>query len=357
MLTTSKTFHMHTVEELTAMSLFQRFQTHDWRLELFTLTFCVVFAVLYKVGDLYNNSKVTSFLNGVRGVFEKNFALYGVGHKQLYVKDSSENYSSYASGRENISKVNINFRLAPRQNAFLWAMESIMSMFMESVVAPEDRVDIVITPSVEYEHFITAIVSKLGMNLFRKTNYYLSLTRTNDSSLLPESFVFMSEANEFQEKTFTQQLASSLNLSMGSFLNFIAFTDQPQEKPEVLRDLIPKRRIVISSKAVSGKKQLAELSEVVEAVLDIVDQIAAKQITFKAEAAKKIIKAREVEIEKIRKVQDLVKQEALAEEKAAMKKKEKDEFKKLSRDEQLKAEQKAQDKKLKKAQKKMRVRS
>lgn len=339
------------------MTLLERFKTHDWRLELFTLLFIASFAFLYKLGDLYNKSKVTSFLSGLRGIFEDNFALYGVGDGKMYIKDSSENYSSYASGRENISKVNINFRLAPRQNAFLWAIESTFGMFMDSIVVPEDRVDIVITPSVEYEHFISAIASKLGMNDFRKLNYFLSLTRTADSDLLPPSFVFMSEANEFQEKTFTDKLSSALTPSMASYLKFVAFTDQPQEKPEAIRDLIPQRRIVISTKVVSGKKQLAELSTLIDAVLDVVDKIASREITFKIEAARKIIKAREAEIEKIKKAQEAVKQEALAEEKAQLRRKEKDEFKKLSRDEQLKAEQKAQEKKQRKAQKKMRVRN
>lgn len=337
------------------MTVFQRMLTHDWRLELFTLLFIVVFAVLYKVGDLYNLKKVINFLEGVRPVFAENFALFGVGEGQLCVKDSSEAYSSYASGRENIQKVNINFRLAPRQNSFLWAIESVMSMFVESVTTPEDRVDITITPSVEYEHFITAIVSKLGMDHYRKLNYFLSLTKTSDSDLLPGTFVFMSEANEFQEKTFTEKLSDSL-AHADSFLKYVAFTDQPQERPEVLRDLIPQRRIVISSKLASGKQELAELCKVLDAVFDIVDQIASKEITFKIEAARKIIKAREVEIDKIKKLQDQVKQEALEEEKAQLRKKERDEFKKLSRDEQLKAEQKAQEKKQKKAQKKMRVR-
>lgn len=346
---------MHTLEELTAMTLYQRLLTHDWRLELFTLLFIAVFAVLYKFGDLYNLKKVASFLSGLRPVFENNFALYGVGEGKLYVKDSAEAFASYASGRENIQKVNINFRLAPRQNTIVWAMESVMSMFMESVVPPEDRVEIVVTPSVEYEHFITAIVSKLGMDHYRKLNYYLSLTRTTDSDLLPGTFVFMSEANEFQEKTFTDKLSESLT-NADSFLKFVAFTDQPQEKPEVLRDLIPHRRIVISCRLVSGKQQLAELSKLIEAVFDIVDQIASKEITFKIDAARKIIKAREAEIDKIKKVQEQIKQEALADEKAQLRKKERDEFKKLSRDEQLKAEQKAQEKKQRKAQKKMRVR-
>lgn len=339
------------------MSLVERLKIHDWRLELFTLFFIFAYAFAHKCGDLYNNSLVTGFLNGVRGAFEENFALYGVCEGKLFVKDSSENYSSYATGRDNIAKVNIDFRLAPRQNCFLWAIESVFSIFMDAVIPPEDRIHIEIIPSIDYEHFITAIVSKLGMDHYRRVNYFLSLTRTSDSKLLPESFVFMSEANEFQEKTFTEKLSSSLNANMASYLKFVAFTDQPQEKPEILRDLMPNRRIVISMKLVNGKKQLEEISRLLDAVFDVVDEIASNKITFKPEAARKIIKAREAEIDKIKKIQLQIEQDAANDAKAEQKKKKRQEFKKLPRDEQLKAEQKAQEKKQRKAQKKMRVRS
>lgn len=346
---------MHTADELSAMTLFQRLKTADWRLELFTIVFTLVFVIFYKAGDLYNYSKVSAFLGGVKDVFEKNFYLYGVGNGKLYVKDSSESYSSYATGRENIAKVNLNFRLAPRQNVLIWIMESLFGYFTESVPVPEDRVEIVIHPSADYENFVSAVVSKNGMNDYRKANYYLSLTRTTDSPLLPESFVFMSESNEFQEKTFTTKFADSLTLSMANFLRFVAFTDQPVERPEALRDLLPQKRIVISLKLVTGKEELAQISNVLAAVFDIVDQIANNEITFKPEASRKIVKAREAEIAKIKKVEEVARQEELAEEKAKLKRQERDELRSLSRDEQLKAEKKAQEKKQKKMQKKMRV--
>lgn len=335
------------------MTLWQRMKTADWRLELFTLIFTIVFVVFYKGGDLYNYSKVSAFLAGVKDVFEQNFFLFGVGDGKLYVKDSSESYSAYASGRENIAKVNIQFRLAPRQNIFIWGMEALFGFFTDSVPPPEDRVDIVVTPSVDYENFITAVVSKLGMNEYRKLNYYLSLTKTSDSPLLPESFVFMSENNEYQEKTFTDKFAASLKLPMATWLRYVAFTDQPVEKPEAIRDLLPVRRVVISAKLATGKEELAQLSELLAAVFDIIDQIASGEITFRNGAALKIVRAREAEIAKIKKNEELAKEEQLAEERAKIKKQERDAYRQLSREEQLKQDKKAQEKKQRKMQKKM----
>lgn len=338
------------------MSFFQRLAVNDWRLEYFTLGFIVVFIFVFKLGDWYNTYLVSSFLSGVKDVFEKNFYQFGVGNGQLYVKDSSESYASYATGRKNIAKVNLVFRLAPRQNVFVWVMEVLFSYFTESVVPPVDRVEIVATPSADYENFVSGVVSKLGMNEYRKLNYYLSLTRTSDSALLPESFVFMSEVNEYQEKTFTSKLANSLKVSMASFVRFVAFTDQPSDKPKAIRDLLPHRRVVISLNLVTGKEQLAQLSELLDAVFNVIDKVAEKEITFRPESSKKIVKARETEILKIKKVEETLRQEELAEEQAKLRRQEREKVRNMSRDEQLKAEKKAQDKKQKKAQKKMRVR-
>lgn len=338
------------------MPLLQRLAKHDWRLEIFVSAVTLLYITLYVGGDAYNKAKVAGFLAGVNDVLRKNFHQVGVDEKNLYVKDSSENYSAYATGRDNIAKVNFNFRLAPRQNVFVWVMESLLSYFMDSVVPPVDRVDIVVTPSEEYDNFITAVVSKIGMSDHRKFNYYLALTRTTDLELLPESFVFMSEVNEIQEKTFTDKLAASLKLSMASFVKYVAFTDQPTERPETLRDLLPSRRAVLSLKLVTGKQELAQVSELLEALFDIIDKLASKEIAFKPESLRKIVKAREVEVSKIEKLLEQAKQEELADEKAAARRKERLALRNQSRDEQLKAEKKAQEKKMKKAQKKMRVR-
>lgn len=349
-------FHHYSVEELTAMSLWQRLKTNDWRLEYFTILFTIAFVFVYKLGDWYNQSRVTSFLNGVKGVFEKNFYQFGVGDGKLYEKDSAESYASYATGRKNISKVNLVFRLAPRQNVFVWLMEIAFSYFTESVLYPSDRVEIVVSPSADYDNFITAVVSKLGMSEYRKFNYYLALTRTSDSDLLPQSFVFMSEVNEYQEKTFTAKLADSFKANMASFVRYVAFTDQPSEKPVAIRDLLPHRRVVISLNLVTGKSELAQISELLDSVFDVIDKIAENEITFRPEAARKVVKAREVEIAKIKKIEETARQEELAEEMAKVRKEERQKVRNLSREEQLKAEKKAQEKKARKAQKKMKVR-
>lgn len=352
-----KAYSEYTLEELKEMTFIQRVMANNWKLEFITLGFTIAFVVLYKAGDVYNQYLTTTYLKSLTDVFKKNFHQYGVSSDALYIKDSSESFSSYATGRVNIAKVNIDIKLKPRHNLFVWILETLLSLFSASVAMPSDKVNIQITPSsdAEFDNFITAIVSKIGMNDYRKFNYFLSLTKTSDSANIPESFVFMSEANEFQDKTLTHELKKSLTLQAASFIRFIAITDQPIERPESISDCAPKRKIIISTSLVSKSDELAQVSDVLGAVFNLVDQMASKKISFKPETLKKVVKTRENEIAKIKKIEDEIKQEELAAEKAKLKRDERTSLRKLSSDEQAKAEKKALEKKQRKAQRKQRV--
>lgn len=339
------------------MTILQRLALHNWSLEYVTLGFTVAFIVLFKIGDFYNQSIVTKFLKGLEGVFTENFFQYGVTSDALYVKDSSENFSSYATGRKNIAKVDLTLKLKARHNISVLVMETLLSYFTESVPPPVDKVEIVVTPSddVQYDNFIQAIVSKIGMNDSRKFNYFLSLSRTVDSTEIPESFVFMTEVNEIQEKIAIPELVEGLSLSTASFLKYVAFTDQHVEKPETIRDLLPRRSVIISAHITTNKNELAELSKVLNGVFTVVDRLASKEITFKPETLRKVVKTREAEVQKIQKLIDEAKEQEVAEEKAKARAEEKARLRSLPREEQIKLEKKALEKKQRKMQKKQRV--
>lgn len=354
-----KRYAHYSTDELLELSLFERVKLNDWRLEIFAIGFITAFVVLFKLGDVYNTSLVNLFLKGLDGVFTSNFARFGVNAKDLYVKDSSEHFSSYASGRDNIAKVDVTIALKPRHNLFVWILEYVLSYFLESVVAPIDRVDFVITPSndVSYDNFIFAIAAKLGMNDSRKFNYYLSLTKTTDSDILPPSFVFMGEVNEIQENVFTDSLKEALTVETANLIKYIAFTDQPAEKPITIADLAPRRRIVITTGITKNKKQLQQFALVLQSVFDIVDDLVLGKITFRPETLKKVLKTRENELGKINKILDDYKKEKVAEEKAVKKREDLKSLRNLSADEQVKLEKKANEKKQRKLAKKQKQRA
>lgn len=347
----------HSLEELHAMTIWERLQTNDWTLEIVTLSFTLGYVFLFMVGDYYNKSKVSLFLAGIAPTMKKNFYQFGTSANELYIKDSAENFASYASGRVNIESVKIKFSLQPRHNIFIWFFEFLLSFFTNSVPTPQDKVDIVIKPSVEYDNFISGVVAKIGMNDVRQENYYLSLTKTTDSDNLPPYFVYMGEVNEFQEKLTTPEIKSVLNnQETPKFLKFFAFTDQSSEKPFAIKQCYPQRKIILSTYLTSNKNQLKQLNLLLDALFNLVDKLAAKEISFRPESLKKIVKTREVEISKIQKLLDQKKQEEIEYEKAKLKKQERESIRKLSKEEQIKFEKKQLEKEKKKMQRKQKVR-
>lgn len=329
-------------------------KANDWTLEIITLSFTLGYVFLFLLGDYYNKLKVTSFLAGISSTMHKNFFQFGTTLNDLYIKDSAENYSSYATGRVNIESVTLNFTLQPRHNAMVWFFEYLLSFFTNSVPTPQDKVDIVIKPSAEYDNFISAIVAKMGMNDVRQDNYYLSLTKTTDSPNLPQTFVYMGEVNEFQEKITTTDIKNVLKDA--KFLKFFAFTDQSDEKPLSVGQCFPNRRIVVSTYLTSNKNELKQLSLLLDALFNLVDKLASKEVSFKPESLKKVVKTREVEISKIQKLIEARKQEDVEAEKARAKKQERESYRKLSKEEQIKLERKQMEKEKKKAQRKNKVR-
>ena len=330
----------------------------SWNIELLALSAILIYSLLFKIGDIYNRRTVTSFLNSLNDVFKKNFFQYGVNEDSLYIKDSPENYASYATGRINIDKVNISISLQPRHNIFIWLFESVFSFFMDSIEKSEDVAEFTITPSsdVTYDNFITAIVSKSGMNDFRNSNYFLSLTKTTDSPKLPESLVFMSETQEFLDKILTEVLRHSLTQDSASYLRYIAFTDQPEEKPKSISQCRPQPRIVLSTFIPKKHDQLTQLSVIFGELFRIIDLLSAKKIAFKPESLRKVLKTRENELAKIQKLIDEGKQELLNSEKAKLKRDEIEKARHISREEQIKLEKKTQEKRQRKLQKKQKIR-
>lgn len=333
------------------MSLLDRVLLNDWRIEMFSLGFTLVFVLLYKWGDLYNTKLASSFLNGLSPVMQKNFFQYGVSPTELYKKDLSESFASYLSGRQNIERVNIRVLLKPRHNLFMWILETLLSFFSKMVEKPCDRAEIFIYPSVVYDNFIAAIVNKEGMNDARQDNYYLSLTKTSDSANLPNAFVYMSEASEFYEKVFDGDLLLKLDASV---LKYVAITDQPIERAEEISQLEPRRRIIVLLNITNDKQKLSQLGEFMDSLFDVIDALAAKKIAFRPELLRKVLKTREGEVAKLQKVIDDARKEELAQERAKQKKGGKKRSE-LSDAEQAKLEKKALEKKQRKQMKKLRV--
>ncbi|CAN3372602.1 hypothetical protein DIURU_004904 [Diutina rugosa] len=344
-----------TYAEFQAMSFAGRVKAQNWSLELVTSVMVASFVGAYILGNWYNTKKANNFFNGLKGVLNENFAQVGVSpdpKAPQLEKDTPEQFTGYATGRENIASVAFQFTLQARQNFLVWFFEFVLSFFFPSIPKPEDTCEITIYPSQQYDNFIAGIVNKNGMNDHRQKNFYLSLTTTNDSSLLPVEFVYMTEVNELAERITTDKIKNNLFKS----LRYVAFTDLPVSKPEEIADLIPRRRIVVSVDITSDKAQLAQLSELLEGLFEVVDGLAANEIKIRPETLKKIVKTRDNEVNKIRKLLDEDRELRKQEEAAQKLREEAEARRRLSPQEQLKLEKKEQEKKRKKMLKKQQQR-
>lgn len=306
---------------------------------------------LFNFGAYLNHLKVTKFLNAIKPTLEENFAQVGVKKDQLALKDSAQLFTSYATGRLNIDGFYARFSLIARQNIVVHVVEWALGTFTESIPVPTDEVEITVklSDAEKLNKYIFALVNKDGMSKARENNYYLSLTKTTESSAIPHQYVFMSESAELNDNLVSEELKQALKES-DSFLKYIAITDLPSEKPLSEEEFIsvPKIKMVLSLK--TDSKSLASANALVREVIVLADKIFKFQL--KADQQKKINNVRINELNKIKKAIADAKAEELREMKLEAERKARREST-LSPEEQDKLDQKKKEKKERRAMKKM----
>lgn len=294
------------------MGLVGRLKLYDWTLELIGVGLIVGLIALFTFGAQLNKSYVSSVVTAIKPVLDDNFYQVGASKDQLLVKDSPTLFTLFSTGRINFQHLTAQFKLAPRQNLFFYFLETVVSFFFESVPAPADSVQVVLKPSQDNKigNYIFAIVNKDGMNNAREENYYLSLTKTTESSTLPTEFVFMSESNELNNGLITEQLTAVLAKS-SKFLKFLAITDLPAEKPVSEREAQSSPELILSLKLATSKEDLETIKELISQFIELGDR--ASNFQLKADQQKKIHNVRVAEITKILKAIQAQKDEELKE--------------------------------------------
>jgi hypothetical protein len=336
---------------LSELGLLGRVKAYDWTLEIVGIVIIIVIFALFNFGVYLNKSKVNSWLSAVQPVLEENFAQVGVKKGQLIYKDSAVLYTSYATGRVNIKFLTSLFSLISRQNYFLYLTELAISAFTEVVPTPKDSVEVSIAfhDAEKLSKFIFAIVQKDGMSKAREDRYYLSLTKTTESSKLPNEYVFMSESTELNENLVTDDLKDALSQASG-ILKFLAVTDLPAEKPVTEEEFvsIPKMKLLLTLK--TDSKSLAAAQNLIRETINLADRVS--KYSLKLEQQKKISSVRTNEVNKIKKAIAEAKAEELREQKLEAERKARRESK-LSSEEQDKLDQKKKEKRERRARNKM----
>ena len=164
------------------------------------------------------------------------------------LKQKAKNeYFTYATGRQNVAKLDVKISLHKRYNPFLWFGEQFLSFFFDSMPAPTERVEATawcfdgkekeFVPNASgskdssYDGFVWALVHKDKMKQLRDDRYDLSLTATRDSSKLPDWATIMSESAEITDVLLTPDLVKAVN-ETGEDLEALIISDQPIDPPK-----------------------------------------------------------------------------------------------------------------------------
>lgn len=286
-------------------------------------------------------------------------------------------FTSYATGRQNVAFLDVKITLSKRFNPLLRFADTAFSFFTDASSASSDIVEATIFPfdgkedltvpslpgSAEvrakdnkstFDGFVWAIVNKSSMQKLRDERYDVSLTSTKDHSKLPNFLTIMSESAEITDTFLTPELVAAVTTA-GDAFEYLVISDQPTEKPISLEETAPRKRIFLKYRLPSGSnyETLLPLFAYFLRLPDALVQLA----HFRPEVLKRVRATREAMISQIKKVAEEEKNEERQIEKERLKKAKRDaELKGLDAKAQKKYLEKEKDRELRKSQKKMTMR-
>lgn len=252
----------------------ERHSLSEFKAEGFILLVAVALFALHFLGARSNRNKVRAWIRGNVSTLREEFALLGTDRKRVYASDddlmqerSLSEFSTYATGRQNVAFVDVNIKLAKRYNAVMHLVESTASFASDMFSAPEDIAEVTVYPfdgkenltvpalrsmpdesmrdsKSTFEGFVWAIVNKSRMQKLRDERYDVSLTATKDNSKLPAWLTVMSESAEITDSLLTKELIDAVTAA-GEDFDYLIVTDQPLDQPSTLNDTTPRKRIYL----------------------------------------------------------------------------------------------------------------
>lgn len=315
-------------------AIWERHSANEFVTEGYIFALLVAVVVMHVWGSRRNRKIVRNFVSAITPVLINEFALVGLSEtvypntlgetQQEFDVDSAfeplshTEYVSYASGRQNIAFMHTTISLQRRNNPIAWLAEYAASFLFDSIRAPADSVTMTIQPfdgsepggkstignnsSSKYDNFIWALVNKRQMKRWRDERYDLSLTRTSDWDALPGWLAVMGESKEVGDMCLHKELKEVIT-ECGSFLEFLLITDMPKEKPVVLSETAPKKRIILEFTIPSSSTSPELIQRLMTVFIRIVDHLVASA-HFRPEALRKIKATRGEETRKLKRIID-----------------------------------------------------
>lgn len=223
-----------------------------------------------------NRKKAKAWITAHAPILQKEFATVGFGSQRpsieavqseglakaladqnlntadLLKEKSPMDFSTYATGRQNVAFVDVNLTLYKRYRPFSVIGEFLLALFFDSMLQPVERVEAILYPfdgkesltvpgllpgalearkeKSTYDGFVWAIVHKDTMKQLRDERYDVSITGTKDSAKLPNWATVMSESAEVTDLLLTPELIAAVEQAGEAFEHLIV-TDQPIEQP------------------------------------------------------------------------------------------------------------------------------
>jgi hypothetical protein len=237
--------------------------------EAMIMPFILVILLFHVWGTRKNRRKAREWAQAHVPALQKEFAVVGFDgvprsedgeavtvelvnpEKSLKEKSPSE-FSTYATGRQNVAFLDIALKMPKRYNPIHYLLEYAMSFFFESWEAPAEKYEATMytfdgkekdlvpvlgkdTSSLKvnnstYDGFIWAVVHKSHMGKFRTDRYDASITFSKDHPKLPSWLTVMSESAEITDTLLTPDLIKAIEQA-GHDFEFLIISDQPVDKP------------------------------------------------------------------------------------------------------------------------------
>ncbi|KAF2085528.1 DUF1682 domain protein, partial [Saccharata proteae CBS 121410] len=331
--------------------VWERTTPADFYQEAFILPIIILVVLVHVWGTRANRRKAKAWISAHAPALTNEYAKVGYGGQltmptvddpETLLKEVAANeYTTYATGRQNVAFVDVKISLFKRYNPLVRFGEAALGFFFESMPAPAERMEATayafdgkesqLVPqsgkagNSTYDGFVWAIVHKDLMKGLRDDRYDLSLTSTKDHPKLPIYYTIMSESAEITDALLTPELIKAVE-KCGDALEALVISDQPMDQPKKLNETAPKKRVSLSFGLPSSDDYSSTLP-LFNYFLRLPD-ILVSTAHFRPEALRRVRATREDEIRKIRRVDE--------EEKAEERKIEADKAKKAERERKLK---------------------
>lgn len=246
--------------------VWERVYLQDFYTEAFIIPFIILVVGFHLWGSGKNRRKAKGWLVAHAPVLQQEFASVGFSGRptttlnlggsdsaipqDLLKAKSGTEYTSYATGRQNVAFVDFKLTLAKRYNPINRLTEHALAFFVESIQAPQEKMEATtyvfdgressLAPYVAetkevfkstYDGFVWAVVHKEAMKTLRDGRYDISLTSTKDHAKLPSWATVMSEASEITETLLTPELIAAIEKA-GEALESFVITDQSIDQPK-----------------------------------------------------------------------------------------------------------------------------